>query len=147
MIEILNVFGINLTMMLIQAVNFSIVLGILWYFLYTPLMKMIEKRRADTIEAVANAERAANDLAEADTKKKEILTEATLTAEDMLKSARLQAKETEEQIISEAQGKSEDILSEAHTIGEETKKRYLDQSKDEIAKLVVLGIEKTLRNR
>lgn len=145
MVEILNVFGIDVKMMLIQAVNFAIVLGVLWYFLYTPLIKTIEKRREDTIKAVADAERAANDLAEADSKKKEIVSKATMQAEEIVSNARSTAKEKESEILSDAAHKSERIIGDAHKAGEEAKKQYIAESKEEIAKMVVLGVEKTLR--
>ncbi len=147
MSEILSVFGIEWETFLIQAVNFGIAATVLWYFLYRPLVSLIEKRRADTIEAVANAERAASELAEADTKKKEIITAANLSAEEIVDNARQTAKEEGSNILKEAHSKSDQLVAEARTQGEELKKSYIAQSKGEIAKLIVLGIEKTARNQ
>lgn len=145
--QIFEVFGLDVRLLIIQMINFGLVLAILTYFLYKPLLKVIEKRRADTIEAVANAERAANELAEADTKKKEIVTNANLEAEQIVASARDAGKEKEAQIIKEAQERSDKMLSEARDQGAETKRQYIMESKEEIAKLVVMGVEKTLRGR
>ena len=145
--EIFDVFGLDLRILTLQAINFGLVLLVLWYFLYKPLTAMIEKRRKDTIEAVANAERAANDVKEADTKRKEILTEANLEAEKIVMSARQNGKEKEAQIISDAQERGEKMLADAKQQGEESKRQYIAQSKEEIAKLIVLGVEKTLKNQ
>lgn len=145
MIEILTVFGIEPKMMLIQAINFGIVLVALTYFLYKPLTAMIEKRRADTIEAVANNERAENAAREADTKKKEILSKANLEAESIVETARKHAKDKEAEIVKTASEKGSAILSDAEARGEELKRTYINESKEEIAKMVVLGVEKIIR--
>jgi F-type H+-transporting ATPase subunit b len=147
MTEILGVFGIDLGVLILQMVNFGIVLVVLWYFLYRPLITIIEKRRSDTIEAVANAQRASVELSEADTKKKEIITKANLEAEQMIHNAKQHAKDTESKIVHDAQARSDSIVAEARRLGQEEKDRTIAQSKDEVAKLVVLGVEKILRER
>jgi F-type H+-transporting ATPase subunit b len=147
MTEILNVFGIDFRVLILQAVNFGIVLVVLWYFLYRPLITLIEKRRKDTIEAVANAERASAELAEADTMRKEIVTRANIEAEGIVTSARQSAKETEAKLVSDAQTRTDLMLAEAKTQAEEAKKKAIAESQGEVAKLVVLGVEKMLRER
>lgn len=145
--QIFGVFGLDIRLLIVQMINFGIVLAVLTYFLYRPFLNMIEKRRSDTIEAVANAERAASELAEADTKKKEIITKANLEAEDIVKTARDAGKEKETDIITEAMRRSDQILADAHSQGDETKRQYIAESKEEIAKLIVLGVEKTLKEK
>ncbi|NBD74048.1 hypothetical protein GVX82_03330 [Patescibacteria group bacterium] len=144
---IAEVFGLKVETLLIQSFNFALAALVLWYFLYRPLVTLIEKRRADTIEAVANAERAANELAEADTKKKEIISQANLAAEEIVDNARSSAREQESELVKEAHEKSSQIIAEAKTQGEELKRSAVAESKEEIAKLIVLGIEKTARPR
>lgn len=147
MTEILEVFGIDFRVLTLQAVNFGIVLVVLWYFMYRPLIALIEKRRKDTIEAVANAERASAQLAEADATRKEIVTRANIEAESIVSSAKNAAKETEATLVSEAQARTDHMLAEAKIQAEEAKKKAIAESQGEVAKLVVLGIEKILTER
>jgi F-type H+-transporting ATPase subunit b len=126
-------------------VNFSVLLGLLWYFLYTPLLTLIEKRRTQIIEGVANAERAEAALQDADAKKLEITTKATLDAEAVIQAARQAGKLKEEQIVVAATERQERIITEATLKGEEIKREALEESKEEIARLIVLGVEKTIR--
>jgi len=143
--QIFGVFGVEWKMLLVQMANFGLLLAILWRFLYKPLTRLIEERRMQIIEGVANAERAETALKDAHAKKSEILTKATLEAEEVVTAARKAAKEKEAQILKEAEERHERILMEASLKGEELKREALEESREGIARLIVLGAEKTLR--
>ena len=53
--EILEVFGINWKLLLIQSVNFGILLLVLWRFLYRPLVKIMGERQSVIAKGVQNA--------------------------------------------------------------------------------------------
>jgi F-type H+-transporting ATPase subunit b len=145
--QIIEVFGIDWRILTIQILNFSILLGVLWYFLYKPITTLIENRRAQIIQGVADAERAAAALKDADAKKADILAAAALDAQALIAQARETAKGKEAEIMREAQEKGERVLSEATLKGEEVQREALIKSKEQIAQLIVLGAEKTLRQR
>jgi len=147
MSQILNIFGIDWHILLVQVVNFAVLMGLLWYFLYKPFTKLIEERRAKIIEGVANAERAETTMRDADAKKGEIITKASLEAEAVVAAARTAARAREAQLTKEAQEKYERTLAEAALKGEEIKREALRESREEIARLIVLGVEKTLAQK
>jgi F-type H+-transporting ATPase subunit b len=144
MSQIIATFGIDWKILIVQTVNFGLLLALLWYLLYRPLTNLIESRRAQIIEGVANAERAAMMLKDSDAKKAEILTAASLEAEALMAGAREAAKKKEAAIMAEAQGKYDRALQEATLKGEEIERAAFLKSKEEIARLIVLGVEKTL---
>jgi len=145
--QIIAVFGIDWKILLVQIVNFTLLLGVLWYFLYTPLTNLIERRRAQIIEGVANAERAEAAMKDADSKKADILAKAAREAQDVIAHARTAGKQKEAEIVAEAQAKYERMLVEARMKGEELEREALEESKQEIAKMVVLGMEHSLRDK
>lgn len=145
--QILDVFGIDWRILIVQIVNFSILLGVLWYLLYGPLLRLIESRRTQIIEGVANAERAEAALRDADAKKAELITKASVEAEGILSTARTSGKQREAAIVTEAEQKAARLLAEATMKAEETQREALEKSREEIAKLIVLGVEKTLREK
>lgn len=145
--QILAVFGIDWRILIVQIINFSILLFVLWYLLYRPLVAMVENRRAQIIEGVAKAERADAALRDADAKKAELITKASLEAEELLKTARTASKQKEQSLVREAEEKAARIVTEATLKAKETEREALVKSKEEIAKLVVLGVEKTLREK
>lgn len=144
--QILGVFGIDVKILIVQIINFALLLGILWYLLYKPLTKFIEGRRAQIIEGVAKAERAEAELRDANAKKSSILTQAAIESEKMIATAREAAKNKEEILVKMAQEKAERLVREAELQAQEERLRQIEESREEIAKMVVLGVEKTLRS-
>lgn len=145
--QLIHTFGIDWKVLLVQIANFSILLGILWYFLYHPLVNLIESRRAQIIKGVADAERAETALRDAAAKKTDIIAEASIEAEKIVSNARESGKSKEADLVKEGQRKYERLLTEATLKGEELKREALEESKEEIARLIVLGVEKVLREK
>jgi F-type H+-transporting ATPase subunit b len=145
--QIIDVFGIDWRILIVQIVNFTLLLGVLWYFLYKPLTTLIENRRAHIIKGVADAERAEAALKDADAKRADILAKASIEAQDIVTSSRASGKAREAEIVQEAQEKYERMLKEAAQKSEELHRETLARSKQEIAQLVVLGVEKTLKEQ
>lgn len=143
--QIIDVFGIDWRVLIVQIVNFTVLLGVLWYFLYKPLTTLIENRRAQIIKGVADAERAEAAFKDADAKRSEILARASMEAEGIVTASRASGKAREADMVREAQEKYDRMLAEAAQKSEELQREALEKSKHELAKLVVLGVEKTLR--
>lgn len=142
--QIIATFGIDWKILIVQIVNFSVLFAVLSYLLYKPLMRLIEQRRTQIIESIANAERAENALKDADAKKIEIVTKASIEAEGVLAAAREAAKAKEAAILSDARERYDRILAEGALKSEELKREALEESREEMARLIVLGVEKTL---
>ncbi len=100
--------GLNLGYILIHALNFFIMLLVLRAWVYTPLIEMIEKRRA----AVAKEE-----------------ADAAFTA-----AARQHAEDEAAMIIDEAQKKAANLIVEATDRANKTTSEKLDQLDDELAR-------------
>lgn len=145
--KILDVFGIDWRILIIQIVNFSILLAMLWYLLYRPMLRLIEGRRTQIIEGVAKAERADTALRDADSKRAELITKASLEAEAIVVAARARGSEKEQSAVAEAEARARRIIAEATAKAEEESRQALARSQDELAKLVVLGVERTLREK
>lgn len=142
--EIFHAFGIDYRLLIIQIVNFGVLLLVLWKFLYTPLLKMMDERQAAIHKGVTDAQEAAEKLAQAEAEKKVLLTKAAHDAESMSERSRKEAADRERQAVLDAEAKAARIMKEAESKSEEMKKQALSQAEQEIAKLVVLGMEKEL---
>ena len=82
--QLFSAFGLDVKLLLIQALNFAILLAVLWRFLYTPVLKMIDERRAKVAEGVQKAEAAVRRLVEADEEGKGLVASASKDAEGIL---------------------------------------------------------------
>lgn len=147
MSSLFHAFGLDPKILLIQVFNFGVVLLVLWYFLYKPIMSVIDKRQKEIESGMKDAEKAHTDLEEADERKKQILSDANAQAERIVADGKEAAGHERADILKEAAERSERTVQDAVMRGEEAKNELLRQSKEEIAKMIVLGAEKVLREK
>ena len=142
--EIIQAFGIDWRLIVIQIFNFSILVGVLWYFLYTPVLKLLSEREAKIKKGVEDAEHAAQALSEADAERTVIIKEAHVEAGQISARATLHAEEKGKQLIDEAQAKIARDIEAGKKLAEELKAKALKESESEVAKLAFLATEKIL---
>ncbi len=142
---ILTTFGIDWRLLLVNIINFGLLLAALWYFLYGPVTKMLEERRQRVAQGVADAEAAAQKLAEVEVKRREVLGAAGKEADEILLGARSAGSAKERELVKKGESSAAAVLREAEAQAAELKTRAIDESRQEVAKLIVLGIEKALK--
>jgi len=147
MSDLLAVFGINWKLLIVQAINFGLLMVLLWYFLYTPVLRLIDERRKKISEGVKNAEDAAKALAASAGEGKEIVGKASREAEGIVASARTRADDKKAELLREAESQANALLADAAARAEETKRQALKQSEKEIARAAMLAAEKILREK
>ncbi len=142
---ILHTFGIDWRLLLINAINFGLLLAALTYFLYTPVMNMLEERRARVAQGVKDAEAAAEIRSEVAASRASVLAEAGREADLVVASARAAGSAKEHELVNQGEQAAAVILKEAEAQAAELKAEALRESKEEVAKLIVLGVEKALQ--
>lgn len=145
--QILTTFGIDWHLLLINAVNFGLLLAVLWYFLYEPVMKMLEERREKVAQGVHDAEAAAAQLREIEESRAAALAEAGKEADGLLSAARTAGVQKEHELTAKGEAAAATILRDAEAQAAELKTRAIEESKQEVAKLIVLGMEKALQKK
>ena len=144
MSELFAAFGINWKLLLIQAVNFGLLLAVLSYLLYRPVLEMIDARQKKIAESVATAEAAARRLEEAKTEGEGIVGSAAREAEGLVAAARDRASARAGEILKGAEADAGAILKDATARAEETKRQAVLASEKGIAKAAMLAAEKIL---
>src|SRR3989338_6227925 len=134
MSDLFAVFGVNWKLLLIQGLNFGVLLALLSYFLYKPMFAVITERQKKIEQGVTTAEAAAQKLKEAHGESKKIVGNAAREAEGLVATARTQAEE---------QGGG--IVKAAAARAEEAKRQALHESEREIARAAMLAAEKVIR--
>lgn len=145
MSELLAVFGVNWKLLLAQGFNFALLLAILTYFLYKPILKIIDERREKIAESVKTADDAKRQLALAKTQSDKIVGEASKEAESLAKAARARAEERGAEIIKSAEAQAQGVLSDATQRAEEEKRKAIKDSEREITRAAMLAAEKILK--
>ena len=145
MSALLDTFGIDWQLLLAQAVNFGVVLFALWYFLYRPVIRMLEKRREIVARGVEDAEKAGAMLASADVAVSHKLQSAETEADGVMRAARSQASTERSQIMHDAQIRAVQLAKDAEARARETTLRIHKESERDIARLALLAAEKILK--
>lgn len=142
---IFTTFGIDWHLLLINAVNFGLLLLGLWYFVYGPVMRMLDERRKVVADGVEAANKAQAELAEVQAARGEKLATAGKEADKIVAAARSAGTAREREIVAAGEANAAQIIADGKREADELKAKALQESKAEVAKLIVLGVEKALQ--
>lgn len=144
MSQIISVFGLDWRLLVIQGFNFGLLVLILWYFLYRPVLRIIDQRREKVAEGVRTAELATKKLEDAKSEGDKLVGDAAREAEGLVKTARARADERGGEIVKAAEARAQAVLKDATARAQEAKRSALQQSAREIARAAMLAAEKIL---
>ncbi len=145
--QLVAVFGVDWRLLIIQGINFGLLLYVLSYFLYKPVLKIIDDRKKMIAEGVREANAASKKLEAAKGKSEDIIGTAVREAEKLVADARVHADERGDEIVSAAEARAAAALKDAQMKGEEAKRLAIEGSQREIARAAMLAAEKILRER
>ena len=145
MSDLFGAFGLQLPLLIAQAVNFGVLMVVLWYLLYKPVMATLEARKEKIASGVRAAEVAEEKAAKADDEASKVVHGAETEAEGIVSVARESAQTERTRIIKEAEARAASVERDAEARAKEDAARALRDSEKEIARLSVLAAEKVLR--
>jgi F-type H+-transporting ATPase subunit b len=145
--EIIKAFGIDGRLIVIQIVNFSVLVGLLGYFLYNPILRVLRDREEKIAQGIKDAEAAAVAKATADAEKQVVLTAAHQEASEINTRAKAAADVKSDEIVSAAEEKAAATLKAAERKATEAAARITKEAEAEIAKTAILAAEKVLREQ
>lgn len=143
----MSAFGIDLRLITIQIVNFGVLLVALWYFLYTPIFKILDERKRLIEKGVTDAADAAISLKNAEQEKGQIVTTAVAEASDIVKRGEASAKRDAGAILKEAHEQSARIIADGEKKAETLADGVRKKAEADIAKTAILAAEKILKER
>ena len=143
--QIIHAFGLDWRLLLINSINFGLLLFILYRYLYCPVFAMLEKRRQVIETGVQDAEAAKAALRNAEEAARVTKTAALLEAETLRGKLQKEAELKRDTLLKEGEVGRQALLVRAQTEAEATRVRMLKDSEAEVAKLAVLAAEKILK--
>jgi F-type H+-transporting ATPase subunit b len=143
--EVLAKLGVDWKLLLAQAVNFAVLFWVLRRFAYQPMLDFLEQRSARIEQGLKDAEAAQAKLREMETKEQAVLTEARSEAKNIIALAEGSAKKRDAEHMVATEAKVQRLLAEAQTKIQEEKDKVMGEAKTEIGELVLLSVEKILR--
>ena len=135
--RIVTTFGINWPYFFAQIASFGIVCIILSRFAYRPILKMLEVRRQQIAQGLANAEQIKAELARTEAQREEVMAQANIQAGKFIEEARLAAARLREQETQKAIAAAQEIMVKAREAAAQEHDRMLAELKREVGRLVV----------
>jgi len=135
--EIARTFGVDWVHLGSQIISFGIVCALLYKFAYRRVLQMLEQRRQEIEQGLANAEKIKAELARTESQRQETLTQANAQATKLIEEARAVAERLQKQETQKAIAAAEQIIAKAREAAEQDHVRMLAELKKEVGRLVV----------
>ena len=135
--QIATTFGVDWTHLIAQIISFSIVCAILYKYAYGPILAMLEQRREQIAQGIANAEKIKAELDKTETQRQEVMVRAHTQGAKFIEEARAAAARLQAQETQKAIAAAEQIMAKAREAAAQDHARMLAELKREVGRLVV----------
>jgi F-type H+-transporting ATPase subunit b len=135
--KIARTFGVDWAHLGAQIVSFGIVCALLYRFAYRHVLAMLEERRVQIAQGLANAEKIKAELDRTEAARQEVMEQAQARATAVIEEARAAAARVLQQETQKALIAAEQITVKAREAATQDYERMLVELKREIGRLVV----------
>lgn len=135
--EIARTFGVDWPHLIAQIISFTIVCVLLHRFAYKRVLSVLEARRTQIAQGLANAEKIAAELARTEAQRQEMMIQANIQATQLIGEARAAAARVQDQETQKAIAAAEQIIVKSREAAAQDYARMLAELKREVGRLVV----------
>ena len=136
--------GINLGLLILQVLNFAIVLILLYRWAYTPIMKMLAKRRDTIAQGLEDARIAGEARANAEAEARQVIAKAQSEAAERVREATQRAEAVALDVKADAEGDAAKIREEALSDAGFERERLLGDLRGQVAALAMAAAQKLI---
>jgi F-type H+-transporting ATPase subunit b len=138
----MEALGINLGYLLIQILNFGILILVLKAWIYDPVLNLLEKRREAIAQGIEDARVAAEARANAEKEAEKVLADSQLKANEVVREATTRAESAAKDLKNAAEAEADQIRATARTEAEQEKLRVLGDLRGQVAALAMAAAQK-----
>lgn len=142
--NLLQALGIDVKLLISQAIAFLILVFLLGKFVYPVLMKAIDSRREQIEAGLKEAKEAAEALAKAEAKVASMLSKARKEADEILARSHQEAQALIAEAEEKAKARADQIVKDARTQLDADVAKARQMLKQETVQLVALATEKVI---
>lgn len=136
--------GINLSLLVSQLVNFTLLAILLYLLLYKPVLKMLAQRKERIARSMADVDAAREAAAKAQQEYDRKIAEAQRKAQEIIAQAAQTSDKVGVEIKAEAQREAEAIRLKARAEAEQEREHILAEVQSQIASLSMAATERVL---
>lgn len=135
--SVAKTFGVDWPHLIAQIISFCIVCALLYRFAYRPILNMLEERRTQIAQGIAERESIKAELARTEAQRHEVLLRANEQAAKLIEEARAASVRLQDQELQKAMAKAEQILLRAQEAAQQEHAHMLAAVKQQVGGLVV----------
>jgi F-type H+-transporting ATPase subunit b len=142
--SLIETFHIDVKLIIAQMINFAIVFGVLYWFAFKPLAKVMSGRSEKIEKSLADAEKIEEKLAQTKAEFNKIVAEAKREANTILEKATIQADAKKQETVVRAKEEIGAIINQEKQKMQTEKAATLKEIRKEAADLIIATVEKVL---
>jgi F-type H+-transporting ATPase subunit b len=135
--QIARTFGVDWPHLAAQIISFGIVCLVLYKFAYRRVLAMLEERRKQIAQGIANAEKIKAELDKTAAQRQEVMAKAYADSAKFIEDARAAAARVLESETQKAIATAEQIIAKAHEAAAQDRDRMMAELKREVGHWVV----------
>lgn len=142
--ELIAKLGIDWQVMLAQLVNFIVLIGLLSFFVYRPVLRLLDDRRERVRKAMEDAKQIENQKRDFDQQRMVKLRTVDVESGKILEKAKQLAEGMKKEILANAEKEAAQILAKARQQADEDRARLMQEAQESVATMVLKMTEKVL---
>jgi len=135
--QIATTFGVDWPHLIAQIISFCIVCILLQRYAYKPVLKILQERRQQIAQGLADTEKIRAELARTESQRQEMMMLANAEATKMIEEARAAAARIRQEETQKAIAAAEQIIVRSRDAAAQEYARMLMELKREVGRLVV----------
>ena len=137
--------GLNLPLLIAQIINFVILLVLLYFVAYKPILKMLDQRSAKIKESMDEAEAIRQQTANTEEKIRNQLSDARMEGEKILTQAGQLGEKLKEEARQEAHREAETLITRAKSEISRESDKVIDELRQEFIEVAIAAAEKVVK--
>ncbi len=142
--EMFQTLGINWGMLIAQAVNFGVLLAVMTFFLYRPVLRLLDERRERVRQSMEHASKLEKQVEEMEVERKKRLKEWDDQAKDFLADAKKQADTSRKELTDAAKAEVDQLLEKGRKQLEDERRALLSGLQETVTTVSIQLAEKIL---
>lgn len=138
--------GIQPIQLLMQTINFVIIVVLLTKFLYSPILKVLDERRKKIAEGLEYTEKMKKEMEKTEAKREAVLAKAKIEAKEIIEEAKQTAKQVEADIVARGREEVEELRERMKMEVKLEKENMLKEAQDQASNVALVIVEKVLQN-
>jgi F-type H+-transporting ATPase subunit b len=136
--------GINVWILIVQIVNFLILLLVLYFFAYKPVMKMLDERSHKIKESMDEVQKVKDQAAQTEEEFKKKIEAASKEGQEVIARAMRTGEEARQRAQAEAKQEAQGLVEKARVEIQRERDETIGELRQEFADLTVVAAEKVI---